>query len=320
MSDWKSESIAELAKALAKAKGEFKPIVKETENPAYARGGKAMKYADLSTIIEATEKALAENGLSLIQSPDVNVADHSMSLIGMLVHTSGEWLRFITTLPAVQRDRFDAQSCGSSITYARRYQYKSIIGAAEEDDDGNAAAGIGSREAAKPVGDKKVAEFKANGNGHAAPPAIIPNDDFAPLLQKSIDIENEKKAKLNLPPIPPPEPPKPRVDARGADVDDVVGEIKSIKDLKTKENRPFKSVKVEDIFGGTLELSAFDNFKLSDGTLFQYLVAGAVGQQATFTYVSKEKNGKTFHNIINVSRIGNHRWDEGIGVLEQDAR
>ena len=152
MSEWQSDSIGKLAEALAKAKSEFKPIVKETDNAAYLRGGKAMKYADLSTIIEATEKALAANGLSIIQSPDVNVADHSMSLIGMLVHSSGEWMRFVTTLPAVQRERFDAQSCGSAITYARRYQYKSIIGAAEEDDDANAASGVGSSATAKAVG------------------------------------------------------------------------------------------------------------------------------------------------------------------------
>ena len=157
MSDFQSATIGKLAEALAKAKSEFKTIIKGNKNSAY----QGSKYADLATIIEATEGPLAANGLSIIQSPDVNVADHSMSLIGMLVHSSGEWMRFVTTLPAVQRERFDAQSCGSAITYARRYQYKSLIGAAEEDDDANLASGIGSKEAAKAVGAKKVAELKA---------------------------------------------------------------------------------------------------------------------------------------------------------------
>jgi hypothetical protein len=171
MSEFQSDTIGKLAEALAKAKGEFKKIIKETDNPAYLRGGKAMKYADLSTIIEATEGALAANGLSIIQSPDVNVVDHSMSLTGMLVHSSGEWMRFITTLPAVQRERFDAQSCGSAITYARRYQYKSLIGAAEEDDDANLASGIGTKEAAKAVGEQKVADLKAKAKDYV--PALF---------------------------------------------------------------------------------------------------------------------------------------------------
>lgn len=151
-----SDSIGELIGALAKAQLEFEAIKKETENPAYARGGKAMKYADLSTIIEATQPALAKNGIAILQSPDVEISDQSMTLTGLMAHSSGQWIRCETTLPAVQRDRFDPQSCGSSITYARRYQYKSLIGAAEEDDDANAASGIGSKAAASAVASQKA--------------------------------------------------------------------------------------------------------------------------------------------------------------------
>jgi len=179
----------------------------------------------------------------------------------------------------------------------------------------------GSKEAAKAVGDKKVADFqtqKSNGN-NSVPRAVIPPADqsLEPLLQASIDAQNAKKnGGINYPPIPTPEPPKPSVE-RGADVDDVVGTITAIKDKKTKEGRAYKVVTVTDIFDAVLELSAFDNFKLSDGLLFQYLVKGAIGQEATFTYVSKTKNDVTYHNILNVTRIGSHRWDEyGQGVLE----
>jgi len=192
---------------------------------------------------------------------------------------------------------------------------KSFLLPTGDDPEDDANEERGSKEAAQAVGDAKIAKFKANGAG--IPKAILPPDDLAPALQASIDAQ---KAKLNLPPVPPPEPPKPRVDARGADVDDVVGIIRAVKDLTTKEKRPYKSVTIEDVFGSVLELSAFDNFALSDGKLFQYLTPGTVGMNSVFTYVSKGKGGKTYRNIINVSRIGMHRWDEGIGVLEQDAR
>lgn len=178
-------------------------------------------------------------------------------------------------------------------------------------------------ERAQALGREKVATLQAaRTNGNGVPKAVIPTDDLIPQLQASLDAQKAKKAgDINFPPIPEPEPPKPRIDASGADIDDVVGEIRSIADRTTKDKkRAYKVVTVVDIFGAVLELSAFDNFKLSDGTLFQYLVEGAVGQQATFTYATKSKDGKTYHNIINVSRIGSHRWDDGVGVLEQAAR
>lgn len=205
-------------------------------------------------------------------------------------------------------------------------------------DDSN---GQGTREAAKRIADKKISDLKEKMAGneplsqeayeaYATTPLGDADEDLTVPLQQSIDLENAKKAArqispqrstpLNLPPVPGPEPTV-RV-GRGEDADDVVGEIKAIKNLTTAQKRPYKSLTIVDIFGEVLELSAFDNFKLSDGTLFQYLVDGAIGQQATFTYVSKpaKTGNKTYHNIINVSRIGSHRWDDGIGVLEQADR
>jgi hypothetical protein len=94
-----------------------------------------------------------------------------MSLISVLMHSSGEWMKGKLTLPAIGRDGFTAQSCGSSITYARRYSYSAITGCASEDDDGNAASGVGSREAAQAVAAEKLATFKKTGKlpGEANP-------------------------------------------------------------------------------------------------------------------------------------------------------
>lgn len=149
-----------LIEALAKAQLKFKPVLKQVENAAFTRGARISKYADLAEYIDATQSALAEQGLVVTQWPDVSPEAKSMSLVSYLMHSSGEWMRGKLTLPAIGRDGFTPQSCGSSITYARRYSYAAITGCASEDDDGNAASGRGSSEAAQAVGEAKVAKLK----------------------------------------------------------------------------------------------------------------------------------------------------------------
>lgn len=151
-----SPTIGKLIDALTKAQLKFKPVLKQNENVAFMRGGKASKYADLATYIDATQVALAENGLAVLQWPDTATDAKSMTLESILAHSSGEWMRGRLTLPATGRDGFSAQSCGSSITYARRYSYAAILGVASEDDDGNAAVGIGTPEQQKEVLDRKL--------------------------------------------------------------------------------------------------------------------------------------------------------------------
>ena len=158
----RSASLGALALALAKAQLEFEAVKKDTENPFYRS-----RYADLSGIIAATQKSLAKNGLVIIQSPIVDVAGQQAGVESLMVHSSGEWISSELVLPAtmLSRDgkpRFDAQSCGSAQTYARRYSYQALIGvAAEPDDDANKSVGIGSKEEAQAVGKEKIAKLKA---------------------------------------------------------------------------------------------------------------------------------------------------------------
>lgn len=163
-----SPSIAKLVEALAKAQLKYKPVFKTNENEAYKRGGRVSKYADLATYIDATQEALANEGLVVLQWPDVSTSAKYVRLTSILAHSSGEWMRGTITLPATGRDGFTAQSCGSGITYARRYSYGAITGCASEDDDGNSASGVGSREAAQAVGEEKVAALQAKKLGPAA--------------------------------------------------------------------------------------------------------------------------------------------------------
>lgn len=162
-----SESLGKLAEALAAAQLEFTPVFKGSENTAYRRGNYVSKYADLSAVIEATRTALAKHGLVVIQLPQVDHAAKMLKMTTKLLHSSGEWIENDLVVPATQQqqNRYDIQSIGSAMTYTRRYAWQAIVGvAAEEDDDGNAAAGVGSKEA-----QQSVAEAKTSG----ATPALF---------------------------------------------------------------------------------------------------------------------------------------------------
>ena len=127
----KSESIKELATALAKAQGELDHAKKDTNNPFFKS-----KYADLASVIDAAKKPLADNGLSVCQV--CNIAESGeVVLETMLLHSSGEWIS--GTYP-IRPLKTDPQSYGSCLTYARRYCFSAITGIAADDDDGNSAS------------------------------------------------------------------------------------------------------------------------------------------------------------------------------------
>jgi hypothetical protein len=153
-----SETIGKLVEALAKAQLEFQPILKESENAAFKRGLKASKYASLDSVINATRPAMAKHGLVLIQLPHLDFDSKRLTLVSRLAHLSGEWMENELLLPAANTNQgFTVHSVASAITYARRYAWQSITGCVgEEDDDGNQAAEIGSKEAAQDVAKEKL--------------------------------------------------------------------------------------------------------------------------------------------------------------------
>jgi len=135
----KSESIAGLAAALAKAQGAMKGAVKDSANPFFKS-----KYADLASVVEAIRAAFSANGLSYIQTVQSSELDE-VRVETMILHSSGEWISCgVLALPVSKND---AQGYGSALTYARRYSLSAAVGVAPEDDDGNAAV------AAKPTVD-----------------------------------------------------------------------------------------------------------------------------------------------------------------------
>lgn len=126
-----SGSIAKLTDALSKAQGAFDHAKKDVANEFFKS-----KYADLASVIDAAKKPLADNGLAVIQTTEIE--GDAIVLVTLLSHSSGEWIKGRYPVKPVKND---PQGLGSALTYARRYAFSAITGIASEDDDGNAASG-----------------------------------------------------------------------------------------------------------------------------------------------------------------------------------
>lgn len=124
-----SDSIAELATALAKAQGMIDDATKTGLNPAFRS-----KYADLAAVRAVIREPLAVNDLSIVQFP--RTVEGAVEVETMMIHKSGEFMAETLRIPVA---KWDAQGIGSGITYARRYGLMSMLSIASEDDDGNAA-------------------------------------------------------------------------------------------------------------------------------------------------------------------------------------
>lgn len=125
-----SDTLNELATALAKAQGEIEGATKDKTNPHFKSA-----YADLASVWDACRKALTKNGLAILQP--VSAVGPEVTVTTLLTHSSGQWLSGELTMTATQNT---PQGIGSCITYARRYALASMVGVAPEDDDGNAAS------------------------------------------------------------------------------------------------------------------------------------------------------------------------------------
>lgn len=131
----RSESIADLAAALAKAQGEIKGAAKDSTNPHFKA-----KYADLASVWEACRTALTKNGLAVTQITETDDAGNIV-IETMLMHSGGQW---ISGRLGMKPQQFTPQAAGSVITYCRRYALAAMVGVAPEDDDAEGAEGRGN--------------------------------------------------------------------------------------------------------------------------------------------------------------------------------
>src|SRR6185295_14959109 len=123
----KSDTIKELATALAKAQKRIEGAAKDKTNPHFKS-----RYADLSSVVDAIRDPVADNGLSYVQV--IHDAEAAAKVETIIMHDSGEWFSCGTI--SVPVTKLDAQGFGSALTYARRYSLSAAFGVAPEDDDG----------------------------------------------------------------------------------------------------------------------------------------------------------------------------------------
>ena len=138
----RSESLNELAKALAKAQGLFKSAEREHFAKVTSKKGEgssySYNYADLASYLDVCREPLAQSGLSFVQSTSCNQGEVSVATV--LLHESGQWIEFPPL--TLHAENTMPQTIGSAITYARRYSLSAVLGmASEADDDANGAQG-----------------------------------------------------------------------------------------------------------------------------------------------------------------------------------
>lgn len=138
----RSETIDQLACALALAQGQMEGALKASSNPFFKS-----KYADLKSVWEACRAPLSNNGLSVVQSPEIRQPSEAAQLAGavvapevvvttVLAHLSGQYIE--NTLSMWPKDN-SPQAIGSCISYARRYALASMVGVYQADDDAESA-------------------------------------------------------------------------------------------------------------------------------------------------------------------------------------
>jgi hypothetical protein len=202
-----SETIGKIAPSLLQAQKAIRFAVKDATN-----GHLKNKYADLSSVIDAVKGPLNDAGIIFIQSPAPS-DDGKLHLTTRLIHESGEWIESTAVTPL---QKADPQGVGSAITYMRRYSLAAITGLYQDDDDGNAASGVGQQQrtqapqAMKPADVKRhVAAIRGAKSSDALKAAFEAArvhaselndadayDQFKAARQEVIDVHTAKKERL----------------------------------------------------------------------------------------------------------------------------
>ena len=135
-----TESIKNLAAALCAALPNIPEIAKNRHASVRSKKGDDSSYkyayADLSDILAACTKPMAEQGLCVVWS--TTPTDRGAILSGILIHAgSGEWMKSSLAIPPMA----NPQEMGSMLAYLKRYIFGLLVpvAATEADDDGQRA-------------------------------------------------------------------------------------------------------------------------------------------------------------------------------------
>jgi hypothetical protein len=191
-----SESLGKIAPALLQAQREIRFAAKDAKNPHFKN-----TYADLPAVIDAVKGPLNDAGIIFIQTPAPS-DDGKLHLTTRLIHESGEWIESTAVTPL---QKADPQGVGSAITYMRRYSLAAITGLYQDDDDGNAASGVGQQQrtqapqAMKPADVKRhVAAIRGAKTGEALKAAFDAARKHASELNDADAYEQFKLAKQEV--------------------------------------------------------------------------------------------------------------------------
>jgi hypothetical protein len=161
-----SDSIAQLASALAKAQIELVNPVKTLTGVIDRWGsgneGQSYRYAPLSAGLEIVRNTLCKHELAVIQTTYLDQESGLVMLTTTLAHGSGEWVS--ASWPVCRMaDMTNPKLMGAALTYARRYGLFTLVGIAGEDDLDAPEIPV-----APPDGERReTSEVRPNGGGRA---------------------------------------------------------------------------------------------------------------------------------------------------------
>jgi hypothetical protein len=183
-----SQSLAQLAAAYVTFQAEVQNPAKTAANPHYKS-----TFAPLNEVLEYARPLLSKHGLALIQTTTQAEGTAFGVVVTTLLHISGEYLSGQYPLhPA----KLDPQGVASAVSYARRYALMAMLGiAGDDDDDGNAAAGLNPASSAPsptrrpttpaPTAKKPVVPPPVRINGAATHPPATLAANAAPVTDKA---------------------------------------------------------------------------------------------------------------------------------------
>lgn len=136
-----SAQLCALYAALAKAQGEFQPLVKNRSVEIRKNGQKLydFRYADLEEITAKTRPALAKHGLATIQL--ILPKGNQSALVTKLVHEGGGSIESEIVVPHGAGGEIKAY--GATLSYLRRYAKSALLDVAADDDLDEGSEGVG---------------------------------------------------------------------------------------------------------------------------------------------------------------------------------
>ena len=132
-----SESIGEIAGALAKAQAELtnpeKSLTGTIRSPFGREGERTFRYAPLSSGLEIVRKALGQHEIATVQTTSIDSQAGLIRLTTVLADSSGQWISSDWPVCPVS-ETAAPHRMGTALTYARRYALFTLVGIAGEDD------------------------------------------------------------------------------------------------------------------------------------------------------------------------------------------